>query len=287
MLIVGGGYVACEFAEHHERARHPGDHALPRRPDPARLRRRPARPRGRGDARPRHRARDPSATCAAIERPATGCGSRLDNGEAHLVDQVLFATGRDAEHRGSRARGARASASRANGAVRVDAWSQTAVPSIYRGRRRHRPAGADPGGDPRGPGLRRDGVRGAAGCAPTTAGRRRRSSPGPRSARSALTEAEARAAGGSRSTAARFRPMLNMLAGPRRAHADEAGGRARRAAACSAATSSAHGAAEMVQLAAVAIRHGGDQGGLRPHDGGASDGGRGAGHDADRGGVTS
>ena len=43
----------------------------------------------------RHRASRSSATWRAIERAERGLRVTLDNGEAHLVDQVLFATGRD------------------------------------------------------------------------------------------------------------------------------------------------------------------------------------------------
>ena len=45
-----------------------------------------------------------------------------------------------------------------------------------------------------------------------------------------------------------------------------------------------HGAAEMIQLAAVALRMGATKDGLRPDDGGAPDRGGGAGHDAVAGG---
>ena len=65
-----------------------------------------------------------------VERVEDGLAVRVDNGETHVVDQILFATGRHPEHRGARARGARGR-DRANGAVKVDQWSQTAVPSIY------------------------------------------------------------------------------------------------------------------------------------------------------------
>ena len=41
-----------------------------------------------------------------------------------------------------------------------------------------------------------------------------------------------------------------------------------------------HGAGEMIQLAAVALRHRRDQGGFRPDDARPPDGGRGTGHDA-------
>ena len=131
MLIVGGGYVACEFAGimnglgTQVTMLYRGEQIL----------------RGFDDDLRDHVAdamrtrgvvleieRDVVARSSATEH---GLRVTLDNGEAHLVDLVLFATGRDPNTRGAGARGARASSCAANGAVAVDAWSQTAVPSIY------------------------------------------------------------------------------------------------------------------------------------------------------------
>ena len=144
---------------HHERPRHPGDPALPRRPDPARLRRRPARPRRRRHARARHRARDRARGRRGSSGPAAASGSALDNGETPRRRPGAVRHRPQPQHRRPRARGARRRPRAPNGAVAVDDWSQTAVPSIYAVgdvTDRHR---ADPGRDPRGPGLRRDGLR--------------------------------------------------------------------------------------------------------------------------------
>ena len=144
---------------HHERARHPGDPALPRRPDPARLRRRPARRTWPTAMRAR-------GIVLEIQRDVAGdrAGRRRAAGRRSTTARRTSSTrccSPPAAARTPRASGSRrsASSSRANGAVAVDDWSQTAVPSIYAvgdvtDRRR-----ADAGGDPRGPGLRRDGVR--------------------------------------------------------------------------------------------------------------------------------
>jgi glutathione reductase (NADPH) len=66
----------------------------------------------------------------AIERADDGFCVRLDNGECPEVDQVLFATGRlpNTDGLGLAPLGV---AIGHNGAVVVDDWSQTAVPSIY------------------------------------------------------------------------------------------------------------------------------------------------------------
>ena len=129
MAIVGGGYVACEFAgimnglgtEVIQLYR--GDQIL----------------RGFDDDLRDHVAaamRD-RGIVLEIQRDLTGIAKvegglriALDNGESHVVDQVLFATGRHpfTEGLGLAELGVRLGA---DGAVEVDRWSQTAVPSIY------------------------------------------------------------------------------------------------------------------------------------------------------------
>ena len=87
------------------------------------------------------------------------------------------------EHRGARARGARGRHRRERrGRGRPVVADRGAVD--LRRRRRHRPPRADAGGDRRGAGLRRDGVRRAGRGRSTTASSRPRSSPGPRRRRS-------------------------------------------------------------------------------------------------------
>ena len=137
-----------------------GDPALPRRPDPARLRRRPARPCRRRRCAARgivlEIERDVAGDRAGGGRPAR---SRVDNGETPR--RRPGALRHRPQSRTPRASGSRrsASAAGANGAVVVDDWSQTAVPSIYAVGDVTDRVRADAGGDPRGPGLRRDGVR--------------------------------------------------------------------------------------------------------------------------------
>ena len=115
----------------HERPRDRGDAALPRRPDPARLRRRRARPCRGGDARARDRARDPARRRAGGTRPATACGWSSTTARSDRADVVLAATGRTPNAAGPRARGARGRARRRAAQIVVDDWSQTSVPSIY------------------------------------------------------------------------------------------------------------------------------------------------------------
>ena len=160
MAVVGGGYVACEFAgimnglgtEVIQLYR--GDQIL----------------RGFDDDLRDHLAEAMRARgvvleiqrdVAGIERAGAGLRVTADNGEAHDVDQVLFATGRNpnTEGLGLEELGVGIGA---NGAIAVDDWSQTAVPSIYAVGDVTDRARADAGGDPRGPRLRRHGVRRAA-----------------------------------------------------------------------------------------------------------------------------
>ena len=129
LAIVGGGYVACEFAgimnglgtEVIQLYR--GDQILRGFDDDLRDHVVDAM-RGRGIVLEIQR------DIAGVERVGDGVRIGLDNGESHVVDQVLFATGRSPNTAGLglEALGVRL---RADGAVEVDRWSQTAVPSIY------------------------------------------------------------------------------------------------------------------------------------------------------------
>ena len=127
--IVGGGYVACEFAGimnglgTQVTQLYRGDQIL----------------RGFDDDLRDHvadamRARgivlEIQREVTAIERAGDALKVVVDNGETHAVDQVLFATGRDPNTAslGLEALGVELAA---NGAVAVDDWSQTAVPSIF------------------------------------------------------------------------------------------------------------------------------------------------------------
>ncbi len=129
LAIVGGGYIACEFAgimnglgtRVHQLYR--GDQILRGFDDDIRDHVATAM-RDRGVML--EIQRDP----VAIERSGEALRLTLDNGESHEVDQVLFATGRapNTAGLGLEALGVTV---HFNGAVEVDRWSQTAVPSIY------------------------------------------------------------------------------------------------------------------------------------------------------------
>ena len=218
----------------------------------------------------------------AGRRRAARC--RLDNGETHLVDQVLFATGRAPEHRGARARGARASGSRRTARSRSTHWSQTAVPSIYAVGDVTDRLALTPVAIARGPGLRRDGVRRRGrgrsdhSLIPTAVFTQ------PEAATVGLTEAEARAARAGRDLPRRASGRCsNTLAGRDERMLMKLVVDARQPQGARRATSSAPGAAEMIQLAAVALRMGATKEDFDAHDGGASDRRRGAGHDAGTG----
>ena len=144
--IVGGGYVACEFAGimnglgTHVTQLYRGE------PDPARLRRRPPRPRRRRHARARHRARDPARRDARSSGPSDGAeGQRRQRRDAPGRPGALRHRPRP-QHRRPRARGARRrlAGERRGGGRRLVA-DRGALD--LRGRRRHRPRGADAGGD--------------------------------------------------------------------------------------------------------------------------------------------
>jgi glutathione reductase (NADPH) len=129
MIVVGGGYVACEFAGIMNGLGtrviqlYRGEQILRGFDDDLRAHLATAM-RDRGIVLEVQRDVD------AIEKTDGGLAVRVDNGETHLVDLVLFATGRhpNTAGLGLEAQGVGIAA---NGAVEVDQWSQTAVPSIY------------------------------------------------------------------------------------------------------------------------------------------------------------
>lgn len=129
MAIVGGGYIACEFAGimnglgTHVTQFYRGDQVL----------------RGFDDDIRNHiadamRARgvvlEIQRDVAGLEKHGDDIRVTLDNGETHIVDQVMFATGREPNSAdlGLERLGVEVSA---KGAISVDEWSQTSVPSIY------------------------------------------------------------------------------------------------------------------------------------------------------------
>ena len=129
MVIVGGGYVACEFAGimgglgTRVIQLYRGEQILRGFDDDL-------RDHVAGAMRDRGIVIEVCRDVVGIERDGERLAVGVDNGEAHVVDQVLFATGRH-PNTGGLGLEALGVGIAANGAVEVDQWSQTAVPSIY------------------------------------------------------------------------------------------------------------------------------------------------------------
>jgi glutathione reductase (NADPH) len=129
MIVVGGGYVACEFAGIMNGLGsdviqlYRGEQILRGFDEDLRTHLAAA-------MRERGIVLEIQRDVVGVERADGGLVVAVDNGETHEVDQVLFATGRDpyTEGLGLEALGVEIGP---KGAVVVDAWSQTAVPSIY------------------------------------------------------------------------------------------------------------------------------------------------------------
>jgi glutathione reductase (NADPH) len=249
MVIVGGGYIACEFAAimnglgTHVTLLYRGDQILRGFDDDVRSHVADAM-RARGVVIEIQRE------ATAIERAGERLRVSVDNGETHAADQVLFAIGRspNTEGLGLERLGVGIAAS---GAVAVDDWSQTAVPSIFAvGDVTDRPA------------LTPVAIRDAQYFAETVfAGRPVRFDHAliptavftrPEVATLGATEAEARARGEIRVYRSRYRPMLNTLA-----RRDERTLMKLVVAADTRRVLGVHivgpGASEMIQLAAVAV----------------------------------
>jgi len=252
MIVVGGGYIACEFAGimnglgTHVTQLYRGDQIL--RGFDADLRDHLA-----AAMRERGIVLEIQRDLVSIAREAGGLRVELDNGEAHVVDAVLFATGRRPNTAGLGLERLGVEL-KANGAVAVDAWSQSGVPSIFAvGDVTHR-AALTPVAIREGEAFARtvfkaQPVRPDHLMIPTAVFTR------PELATVGMTEAEARSAGEVEIYRTRFRPMANILAGRREKMlmklVVEPG--SRRVLGCHIV---GPGAAEMVQLAAVAIRMG-------------------------------
>jgi glutathione reductase (NADPH) len=171
---------------HHERPRRGGDAVLPRRADPARLRRGGAgliseMMEEKGVAACRHQYRRHGARladhdlpdrdgdrrghgrAAGVKRGRTDDAGgpvwvKASNGTEGVFDKVLFATGRrpNTDGMGLERGGRRRSAAGAGRRRRILADRRA---FDLRHRRRDQPREPDPGRDPRGHGLRRDGVQ--------------------------------------------------------------------------------------------------------------------------------
>jgi glutathione reductase (NADPH) len=129
MLIVGGGYVACEFAGimnglgTQVRQFYRGDQILRGFDDDV-------RDHVADAMRERGVILEVRRDVASIEKVEGELRVTADNGEVVTVDQVLMATGRRPSTAGLGLEEAGVSLS-PSGAIPVDRWSQTKVPSIY------------------------------------------------------------------------------------------------------------------------------------------------------------
>ncbi len=252
MVVIGGGYVACEFAGimnglgTEVTLLYRGDQILRGFDDDV-------RDHVAAAMRARGIVLEIQRDVARVERGPDGLRVVVDNGEVHRADVALAATGRtpNAAGLGLEALGVRLGA---RGEIAVDAWSQTSVPSIYAVgdvtdrvaltpvaiREGHAFAETLFGGRP---------VKADHALIPTAVFTQ------PEVGAVGLGEAAARAAGPVEVYRTAFRPMLNTLAGR-----DE---RMLMKLVVSAADRRVlgahivgHGAAEMVQIAAIALKMG-------------------------------
>ncbi|MBA3326285.1 MAG: glutathione-disulfide reductase [Rhodobacteraceae bacterium] len=252
MLVIGGGYVACEFAGimnglgTRVTQLYRGDQILRGFDDDLRDHVATA-------MRDRGIVLEIQRDVTRIDRRDDGLCVTADNGETHLVDLVLAATGRapNAAGLGLEALGV---ALGPRGEVAVDAWSQSAVPSIFAVgdvtdrlaltpvaiREGHAFAETVFGGRP---------VKPDHALVPTAVFTQ------PEIGTIGLSEAQARTLGPVEVYSAAFRPMQHVLAGrsERMLMKLVVGAADRRVLGCHIA---GHGAAEVVQIAAIALKMG-------------------------------
>ena len=112
IVIVGGGYIAVEFACIFNGLGVETTLALPRPQDPARLRRGAARRPHAGALQARHRRACATPRSPPSTRAGRSCTVTLKDGSTVETGQVMFATGRSAQHGGHRPRGGRRQARR-------------------------------------------------------------------------------------------------------------------------------------------------------------------------------
>ena len=158
LLVVGGGYIAVEFASLFRAARRRGDAGHARRQllrgfdEDMREGMRDAT----GERRRRASLRPPAD---GIESGPTGrCSVTLSDGAVSSSIRLWSRPGGGPTPRASASRRPASSSTRP-GAVVVDDHLTTQRALDPRGRRRHQPHQPDPGRDPRGPGARRPVVR--------------------------------------------------------------------------------------------------------------------------------
>ncbi len=129
LVIVGGGYIACEFAGimnglgTRVTLLYRGDQILRGFDEDV-------RDRAAQAMRSRGITIEIQREVVAIERADGRLRVRVDNGETHPADQVLLATGRNPNSAGLGLEALGVGIG-PRGEVEVDEWSQTAVPSIY------------------------------------------------------------------------------------------------------------------------------------------------------------
>ncbi|HEU0221000.1 MAG TPA: glutathione-disulfide reductase, partial [Paracoccaceae bacterium] len=252
IVIVGGGYVACEFAciLHGLGAAvtllYRGDLVLRGFDDDV---------RAHVQAAMEHKgiALRLLEQVAALEKRGGGLVARLASGVSLEADQVMFATGRqpNTEGLGLAEAGVRRTA---NGAVAVDEWSQSSVPSIFAvgdvtDRRQLTPVAIREGAAFVETVFRANPTRADHALVPSAVFTQ------PEIGTVGLSEAEARAKGAVQVYRTTFRPLLHTLSGR-----DEpmlmklvVASDSRKVLGCHIV---GHAAAEMIQLAAVALRMG-------------------------------
>ncbi len=130
-LIVGGGYIALEFANIFNGLGSEDAHRASRRPAAARLRPRPARPHAHRGGAQRRAAHHEGHARRRLEKTGDAIRATLSTGETVDTDLVLYAIGRHPQYRGPGPRARGREAGFAQGAVIVDEYSQTCVENIY------------------------------------------------------------------------------------------------------------------------------------------------------------
>ncbi len=129
IMIVGGGYIACEFAGimnglgTHVTQMYRGDQILRGFDEDVRDHVAEA-------MRRRGIVLEIQRDITAIEKDGDRLAVTCDNGERHNVDQVMFATGRNPNSAGLGLEDLGVGIKR-NGAIEVDEWSQSVIPSIH------------------------------------------------------------------------------------------------------------------------------------------------------------
>ena len=158
VVIQGGGYIAVEFAGIFAGARIASDARLSRREHFARLRRRrsAACARGYGEARHQGRHRLQDRGDRASRRPFLRAFFQWLSAHRRLRDVRDRPQCRISPRSGSKEAGVEIAK---NGGVAVDEYSRTSTPIDLRDRRRDQSHQSHAGRYPRGPRLRRHGVR--------------------------------------------------------------------------------------------------------------------------------